>query len=258
MLRRSYDLLAVVAITGAAVTLSFLSPGSAIQVAIALPLVLVIPGYVLMAAMFPKTMVGTAERLVSTLGLSLATVIVCGLVLNWTPWGLMADAWSLLLGVLSIGGSAFAFARRHSDTSFGNGRMRIGLTPRDGVLLTLAALTTLGAGLTAYYGAIEQSIPGYTQLWILPAEGGEETVIRLGVMSYEEGPTRYRLQVLMGGAVASEWAPIDISPGEKWEAVVRIPAASSRPGEVEAVLYLWNDPTRVYRRVALWHGDVRK
>jgi hypothetical protein len=57
-----------------------------------LPLVLVLPGYAVTAALFPNRSLGVPERLVFSLGLSVAIVVLGGLLLNVTPFGVRAEA----------------------------------------------------------------------------------------------------------------------------------------------------------------------
>lgn len=54
-----------------------------------LPLVLFIPGYCLIAALFPKEgEIGLDERIMLSIGCSIAIVPLIGLGLNFTPWGI--------------------------------------------------------------------------------------------------------------------------------------------------------------------------
>ncbi len=62
---------------------------------LALPLVFILPGYALTAALFPRGGLGLAETLTSSIGLSLAAVIVGGVILNLTPEGLTSIAWTM-------------------------------------------------------------------------------------------------------------------------------------------------------------------
>jgi uncharacterized membrane protein len=62
---------------------------SPFRVVFALPMVLFIPGYVLIAALFPgKKDIDNIERIALSFGLSIAIVPLIGLGLNYTPWGI--------------------------------------------------------------------------------------------------------------------------------------------------------------------------
>jgi len=57
-----------------------------------LPVVLIIPGYCLIAALFPKKDdIGLVERVMLSIGFSLAITTLIGFGLNFTPWGIQLD-----------------------------------------------------------------------------------------------------------------------------------------------------------------------
>jgi uncharacterized membrane protein len=62
------------------------------RIIFALPVVLFVPGYALIAALFPKkTDIDLIERIALSFGLSIAVVPLIGLGLNYTPWGIRLD-----------------------------------------------------------------------------------------------------------------------------------------------------------------------
>jgi len=75
----------------AAIYLPILS-GTPLRIVVSLPVLLFIPGYCLIAALFPKEGdVDLAERFLLSIGLSLAIVPLIGLGLNFTPWGILLE-----------------------------------------------------------------------------------------------------------------------------------------------------------------------
>ncbi|MDD4126667.1 MAG: DUF1616 domain-containing protein [Methanomicrobium sp.] len=63
-----------------------------LRVVFALPVVLFIPGYALIAALFPGNKdIDGIERIALSFGLSIAVVPLIGLGLNYTPWGIRLD-----------------------------------------------------------------------------------------------------------------------------------------------------------------------
>jgi len=77
---------------------------SFLRVLFGIPLVLFIPGYALIAELFPaaKDLDGI-ERIALSFGLSIAIVPLVGLALNFTPWGIRLDPVVTCLCILTIG-----------------------------------------------------------------------------------------------------------------------------------------------------------
>ncbi|WP_321507926.1 DUF1616 domain-containing protein [uncultured Methanoregula sp.] len=68
-----------------------------------IPLVLFIPGYALIAALFPAMRdIDGIERLALSFGLSIALVPLTGLILNYTPFGIRLDPIVISLSLLTI------------------------------------------------------------------------------------------------------------------------------------------------------------
>lgn len=282
---KSVDILVIIVITIVAVALVFVVPPDSVPGRIlTLPLVLVLPGYALMASVFPRRSLGAVECLVFSLGLSLVIVVLGGLVLNWTPFGLRASSWSLLLGSITLGACAVALARRRGLRTYHAERMRsisalfrtyhaecmrsiwalygllrikgVGLTFHQGLLLGMAVVIICGAIAISNIGAAQQPFPGFTQLWILPAGGANpKNAVRLGVSNMESTAMEYSLAVNVDGKVVKLWPSIDLKPSEKWEATLMLPqTAHIGAVRVEVVLYRTNAPATIYRHVVLWLG----
>lgn len=63
-----------------------------VRIVLALPVVLFIPGYCLIAALFPgRSDIDMIERIALSFGLSIAVAPLIGLGLNYTPWGIRLD-----------------------------------------------------------------------------------------------------------------------------------------------------------------------
>jgi len=60
-----------------------------LRIILGFPLVLFLPGYSLICALFPKKdELNAIEKIALSIGLSIAIVVIIGLVLNYTPWGI--------------------------------------------------------------------------------------------------------------------------------------------------------------------------
>lgn len=111
---------------------------TAVRIPFGLAFVLFVPGYALVAALFPEaddsagpdsatdaaegrkrfrtestpTAIGGPERAVLSLGSSVAIVTLAGLVLNYTPWGVRLGPVLLAVSGAAVGTTAIAAARR--------------------------------------------------------------------------------------------------------------------------------------------------
>jgi uncharacterized membrane protein len=73
-----------------------------VSVLFALPIVLFIPGYCLIAALFPRNNdMGLSERIALSVGLSIALIPLVGLGLNFTPGGIRLDSVIVAVTVLT-------------------------------------------------------------------------------------------------------------------------------------------------------------
>jgi uncharacterized membrane protein len=78
--------------------------GSFLRVLFGIPMILFIPGYALIAALFPGALdIDGIERTALSFGLSIAVVPLTALALNYTPWGIRLDPVVISLSILTIG-----------------------------------------------------------------------------------------------------------------------------------------------------------
>jgi uncharacterized membrane protein len=86
---------------------------SPLRVMFALPMVLFIPGYALIASLFPgKEEIDGIERVALSFGLSIAVVPLIGLGLNYTPWGIRLDPIVISLVIFTFVMMVIAHFRR--------------------------------------------------------------------------------------------------------------------------------------------------
>jgi uncharacterized membrane protein len=83
------DLVAVVVISLVLVPLAIFCGGNPASLVLGLLLALFSPGYSLVVAIFPKRYdLDLVRRLALGFGLSIAVVVLVGIILNFTPWGI--------------------------------------------------------------------------------------------------------------------------------------------------------------------------
>lgn len=257
MNQKSVDILVVIAITIVAVATVAVTPDGASIRLLTLPLVFVLPGYALTIAIFPLRLPGLAERFVFSLGFSLVVVILGGLVLNWTPFGLRTGSWLFLLSGTILAACTVAYMRRREQSiavSQWLGIKGVRITFRQGLLLGLAVMVISAAIAVSCIGAAQQSRPGFTQLWIMSASKADpKNTVRFGVSNKESTMMNYRLVVNMDGKPVRAWPSIRLKPNENWETtLVLLQIGHSRTKRVEVMLYRTDAPRTVYRHVVLW------
>ena len=84
-----------------------------VRIPLGLLMVLFVPGYTLIAALFPKKAdLEGIERTALSFGLSIAVVPLIGLGLNYTPWGIRLTPVVVSLAIFTIGMAVAAHWRR--------------------------------------------------------------------------------------------------------------------------------------------------
>ncbi|HMC49076.1 MAG TPA: DUF1616 domain-containing protein, partial [Solirubrobacterales bacterium] len=109
--RQSVDLGVVCAASLLSAVLVALPLGGLVTALLLVPLVLVLPGYALTAALFPPGTLPPEDRLVYIFVLSLSAASLGGLL--WQlAFGLEQATWTLILVLISLAASAVALRRR--------------------------------------------------------------------------------------------------------------------------------------------------
>ena len=84
-----------------------------IRIILGLPLVLFLPGYSLIATLFPrKDDLDAIERIALSFGLSIAITPLLGLALNYTPFGIRLSPVLIVLSVFTVSFAIGAYVRR--------------------------------------------------------------------------------------------------------------------------------------------------
>ncbi|PWI46392.1 hypothetical protein CEE45_17095 [Candidatus Heimdallarchaeota archaeon B3_Heim] len=86
-----------------------------LRIIVGFPLVLFLPGYSLICALFPKkNEMDAIERIALSIGLSIAVVVITGLVLSYTPWGIRLGPILLAISSFTLVFAAVTAARRET------------------------------------------------------------------------------------------------------------------------------------------------
>ena len=214
------------------------------------PLAFYLTGYTIVEATFARRELERPQAALFSVGASLAVLALATLPLNYAPGGITAASWSLAL-VAVVLSSALIAGRRRPRTVSSSPPLRNPRLTYATLGTGLVALALAGAAVAAAFVPFSShdSI-GYTQLWILPAPGGNGPGVTVGVSSEEQGPQAYELRVAERGAPPVS-RRLDLDPGET--RLLRLPVrepAGTR-GQVVAALFLAGDIETPYRRVFL-------
>lgn len=252
-MRRHADLRAAVAAAIACAALALLLPFGWLRLVFAAPLALLLPGYAIAAVTFVRRPLGRPQLLLMSLALSLMTLALSGLLLNYAPGGVRAGSWALLLVAVVIAGSLAAARRRGPGPSWQLGSVRRPrVTAVQAVLGLLGLALAVGALVLAFATLPAKNALGYTQLWMLPRADGVAGV-RIGVASDEQQQQDYRLRVAFGNRAKPIERQLSLAPGES--RILRLDTAQPAKGEavpVYASLFRQDQPGSIYRRVSGW------
>jgi len=193
-----------------------------LRVAAALPFILFIPGYLLIAALFPgREDLDWIERIALSFGLSIAVVPLIGLALNYTPWGIRLDPvvtalvifciamgaaahWRRMLlepeARLEIPVAAVAAGIREEFFSAGQSRLDRALS----VILVIAIVAAVAT--TIYVIAVPKEGERFTEFYILGEKGkaadyptdlraGREQTIIVGIGNHEYDTVTYTVEI---------------------------------------------------------------
>ena len=250
--RRSLDLIIIMSLTVCSFLLIMLLPQVRPWLAVlALPLVLIFPGYSLLVACFPRKALSGIERLLFSLGLSVVCVILCGLLLNTFPIGLQTHSWVTILSIVTLVCCLISFWLRRGAIKEGimRRRRRVFLL-RPLLLFILAAVVLASAVGLSYASAIQQEEgQPVTQLWLLPdGQAGNQQRVRLGVATINVSDGHFSLQVRVDNLLVRTWPHLSLGSSQHWETTVLL-SLPKNARHITAVLSQAQQP--FYRQTAL-------
>ncbi len=254
-MRGNRDLRLVTAAAWGCALLAPAVPLEALSLIFAAPLAFLLPGYAIASATFVRARLPTPVMLTLSIGISLSTLALGALLLNYAPGGVRGLWWAVLLAAVTTAGcQAAALRRPAADRSRLLSRAALGGS--QAAFLAAAAVVTAAALALAFATLPADRAIGYTELWMQPYAAGGETGVRVGVGSNEREPTAYRLRIRFGrgGATVTRFA---LQPGESRVLRATAPAATRAPRRVTAALFRPGEPNRPYRRVSGWTSPTR-
>jgi uncharacterized membrane protein len=240
------DLRLVVALSVLCAVLALVVPVDGVALVFAAPLALFLPGYAITAVAFGHRKLPWPQFLLFSIALSLATLVLGSLLLNYLG-GIHPLSWAVLLLLVVLGCSRGAALRRGVT---GSGPSLPRPRPRgiEAAMLTGAGLAAIAALVLGFSSVSSEDAVGYTQLWVLAEAGSRGSEAQVGIRSQEQSSVAYDLRVRVGteGLVKRSFR---LAPGETRLVKLRAPAGSESSVPVIATLLRHNRPFSVYRRV---------
>jgi len=275
------DLLATIAVPLMVIIFTMTPLGSVqvVRVPLGLVMVLFVPGYALIAALFPKRDdLEGIERLALSFGLSIAVVPLIGLGLNYTPWGIRLVPIVISLSVFTISMALIAAWRRSvlppeerfevrfreaaraaaAELSAGDkSRLDRALT----VLLVILIIASVAA--LIYVVVTPKQGERFTEFYILGPSGkaygyptqvvaGESSTVIVGVVNHEYADVNYTVVMSLSNSTLF-LRNITLGHNETWEEPVSY--VINKPGDrqrLEFLLYKEGNFTAPYRDLHLW------
>ncbi len=247
---------------------------SMVRVALGMALVLLAPGYLLQAALFPRRRdLDGAARVAMSFGLSISVTAPLVLVLDRASFGVGLLPMSLGLAFFGVVcGAVAAFRRgRIPVEESGPPSFDLGLAAWwGGVDTTQRRLLKLGGIALAIAVAAGIAVPfvprqdeRMTEFYMLGSEGlaqdfpregrvGRPFEITVGIANREGVAAEYRLEVVNGELSRANAGPVRLEPGAKSERTVRIaPVAAGERVRINLLLYR-DGGAEPYRSLRLW------
>jgi len=248
-----------------------------------LPLVLFLPGYALIAALFPaKSDLDGIERTALSFGLSIAIVPLIGLVLNYTPFGIRLLPVLVCLSIFIFIMCWLAYIRRASlpeteafEISFSAAALSLkneilekSESKLDRALTIILILSILMSVATLEYVILTpKEGERFTEFYVLGPQGiadnyttdytlGQSGTMIVGIVNHEYRPVNYTMQVRLENQLLplpENLQHITLDHNETWEETVTFtPPLVGQNMKLEFLLFNETDKTTPYRNLHLW------
>lgn len=254
-----------------------------IRTVLGLPMVLFLPGYALIAALFPgRDDLDGIERVALSFGLSIAVVPLIGLGLNYTPWGIRLIPILVSLSIFTIGMCIITMIRRASlpdkeafyvpfKDTYRSLKHELFSKPesRFDRILTIILVISILVSVTMLVYVIVTPKQGekFTEFYILGPDGMADnyptvyemdnigTVI-VGVVNHEYALVNYTLDIRLENeslSIFDDVRLISLSHNETWERPLSItPPFTGTDMKLRFLLFKENNHTESYRDLHLW------
>lgn len=261
-----------VIITGLLLVIVFFS--DFLRIILGLPFALFLPGYLLMAVLFPeKDEFDGSARIALSIGLSIIIVPLIGLLLNYLSSGIRLlpmmlsliffDIFLLFLGwfrrnnlpeekrfTLTLTIDLLKWSNETKGTKVIHAALLI-----TSFLLIFTSVFMISSPKTGkiftefYITGLDDVTTGYPE----QLKVGENGTVKAVIINNEQQKTRYKMEILMNGNIIQTISPIDIENQEKQEITVLFKVEEPEDlVKIEFLLYLDGQDIKPYRQLRLW------
>jgi uncharacterized membrane protein len=248
-----------------------------------LPLVLFLPGYSLIAALFPaKSDLDGIERTALSFGLSIAVVPLIGLGLNYTPWGIKLLPILISLSIFTFVMCGITYLRRTKlpendafQVSFRETALSLKLeilekseSKLDKALTVVLIFSILLSVATLVYVILTpKEGEHFTEFYIIGPDGkadnyptkyilGENGTVIVGVVNHEYKPVNYTIEIRLENKslpIPENQRQINLEHNMSWEEPVTFtPPFEGKNMRLEFLLFNETDKNIPYRDLHLW------
>lgn len=218
-----------------------------------LPLVLLLPGYGLVRAVYRQPARHPLDVAVISVGLSLALTVLLGLALGPTSEGLRSVSWVIALAGFTIVANSLAYASGVRPPLRRREAPHVRLRPGLVVPATLAACVLVLSVAVSARDAFRPASGEIIQLWALPKAGGGPDDVQVGVSNKLSEARFFHLLILHADTVLADKS-LDLPAGTSLVFSVRVPPGASGLTPVRAVLTA-TEPRESERMVTLWPSE---
>jgi uncharacterized membrane protein len=251
-----------------------------VRTVLGLPMVLFVPGYSLIAALFPKKDdLDGIERTALSFGLSIAVVPLLGLGLNYTPWGIRLIPILITISLFTLAMCTIAIMRRRElpegeafsvpfTEMFHSLRAELFSKPGtrvDRILTVILVISILASVIMLVYVIVTpKQGEKFTEFYILGPGGmaddyptemvlGQEGTVIVGIVNHEYRVVNYSLAMTLDGEPLQEPRPIVLAHNMTWEQnVTFMPGRAGTDMKLQFLIYNEENYTVPYRDLHLW------
>ncbi|NNG74407.1 hypothetical protein HLI18_32000 [Rhizobium laguerreae] len=222
---------------------TFSTSEKAVRLALCAPLILYLPGRMLVDTL--RIEGDTVTRGTLAVFLSFAACIFLGLLLH-VAGHLDARGWVYALGLTTIAlqclNVVLPLARAVPAIPWAWPGRRF-------LIFAVSMILATSSVLMARPVALERKPFHFTEFWMVPKWNWTNNVVTVGVRNSEDTKTLYSLDLVLGGTLIGQMPTFELAPSSSQTFEFSVPTKTRAPARLEAWLYKSGDRGTIYRKV---------